>query len=139
MTPAAGKRYDCRGCEPDCSAPVRTARLSKMRRFLSFTLRLRRAPGWVRYISATVFVLFAYMIHVLALTPAQYPYLLFFPAVILAAVLFDHGSGFWAILLSTILIVYRFLPPSGSLFVSSESDLLAVSLYVGLSFITVTL
>jgi two-component sensor histidine kinase len=80
---------------------------------------IRGLPVWVRYLVTTglVFACFALRL-VLENTddPLHLPiYLMFVPAVILAAFLFDRGSGFFAVVLSCVVGLYFFIDPRGSL------------------------
>jgi two-component system, sensor histidine kinase PdtaS len=58
------------------------------------------------------------------------PFLPFFPAIILAAMVFNHGSGFVATLLSATLAVYFFVPPIHSFATSDTETAVGVGLFV---------
>jgi two-component sensor histidine kinase len=61
------------------------------------------------------------------------PFLFFFPAIILSAVVFDRGSGIFAALLSTALAVYYFVPPFHSFVILDTETGLNVALFLGTS------
>ena len=65
-----------------------------------------------------MFVLAAFGLHILLAgnLPGS-PFLLFLPAVMLSALLCDHGSGLYAAVLSTLLALYFLIPPVGSFLV----------------------
>jgi two-component system, sensor histidine kinase PdtaS len=59
-----------------------------------------------------------------------YPFLLFLPAIFLAAVVFNHGSGFFATILSALLASYFFVEPEQSFGNINVSDGIALFLFV---------
>jgi two-component sensor histidine kinase len=60
----------------------------------------------------------------------HFPFLLFFPALILSAVLFNQGSGLVATVLSAILSAYFFLEPIGSFAIQDPGQFLGWCLFV---------
>lgn len=82
---------------------------------------LRLLPRWkpgilLRYgVSSAIVVVFCLIR--LGLPIQGVPYLLFIPPVFLASVLFDHGSGFFATVLSAILATYFFIEPRYSMII----------------------
>ncbi len=74
---------------------------------------VRGWPVWLRYVVTTLLVLgsFAVRFLLVGLDDAQYLplYLVFVPAVMLAALLFNRGSGFLAVVLSAIVGSYFFM------------------------------
>lgn len=65
---------------------------------------LRGFPVWARYGLATVIILACALLHRgMFGDHTVHPYLLFFPAIILASFAFDRGTGFYATLLSAAL------------------------------------
>ncbi|MBV1800312.1 DUF4118 domain-containing protein [Siccirubricoccus sp. G192] len=58
------------------------------------------------------------------------PFLLFFPAIILSAVVFNRGSGVVATLLSAALAVYFFVPPFHSFAIPDTETAISVGLFV---------
>jgi two-component sensor histidine kinase len=67
----------------------------------------RPQPIWIRYAATTILVAVCFLIMkgVQFYTPVQ-GYFLLFPAIFMAAVAFDRGSGFYAIALSTVLLAF---------------------------------
>src|SRR3954452_5904613 len=59
-----------------------------------------------------------------------FPFLLYFPAIILSALLFDHRSGVLAVGLSALAVTGLFLPPFGSLRIESARVALALTLFI---------
>ncbi len=96
--------------------------------------RLRHVPALARYACTTAFVLVAFGIRYVfwAAWPGE-PYLLFFPIVILAAFVFDRGSGLWAVALSALLTLYFFIEPVGSFALARSADLIAFIIFVATS------
>ncbi|MCW8086638.1 sensor histidine kinase [Sabulicella glaciei] len=84
----------------------------------------------LRWLAAGGLVLVFFGIRV-SLFPEQQglPFLFFFPAIILSAVVFDRGSGIFATLLSAVLAVYFFFPPHGSFAVLDRSALVSIALF----------
>jgi two-component system, sensor histidine kinase PdtaS len=90
-----------------------------------------RLPALVRYALTAGLVLVAFGIRYAVGTQLEaYPFLLFFPALIIAAVLFNHGSGIVATLLAAALSAYFFLKPVGSFMIASPDDFLGWWLFV---------
>jgi two-component system, sensor histidine kinase PdtaS len=101
-----------------------------MQNIFRYTSQSRHFPAWARYAITTLVVLIAFGARYLLWGPlAGYPFLLFFPAVILVAILFDHGTGVYAVGLSTVLTIYFFLDPPGSLELARIDDLIAVIIF----------
>ncbi|MGN2246873.1 sensor histidine kinase [Frateuria sp. GZRR35] len=70
----------------------------------------------LRYTASLAIVLIAFMLRMaMADTLEAYPMLLFIPAIFLSALLFDHGTGFFATIVSALLAAYFFMAPIGSL------------------------
>lgn len=92
----------------------------------------RRWPIALRYAATCALV-----VAVLALRQLADPilgeherFLLFLAAILLAATLFDRGSGILATLLSAMLVSYVYLPPRFSLVIGSRSQLVSLLLFV---------
>jgi len=101
-----------------------------MHRLFDTSLRLRGIPAWGRYVLTTVLVLLAFGARLwLGRWISGHSFLPFVPAVILSAFLFDRGSGIWAVVLSSALVVYFLFEPIGSFRVQDPSNLLALGLY----------
>jgi two-component sensor histidine kinase len=60
----------------------------------------------------------------------DFPFLLFFPAIILSAVLFNRGSGLVATVLSAVLSAYFFLEPIGSFAIRDPGQFLGWCVFV---------
>lgn len=89
-----------------------SSELGRMENLLLTLLPKQQKSVWVRYGATTAIVACAAILR-LALDDALqgYPLLLFIPAVFLAALLFDKGSGFLATLLSAIIAALIFIQP----------------------------
>jgi two-component sensor histidine kinase len=97
------------------SEPQPTAN-DEERQLLARTSPLRRLPAWLGYAGTTLLVLAAGGVrYALDGRLLGYPFLLFAPAIILAAGLFGWRCGLYAALLSTALAAWFFLEPAGSL------------------------
>jgi len=69
-----------------------TARMAEQ--LLSRGFQLRGWPWWARYGASAILVIIALELHLLlASTLAAYPFILFFPAVMIAALVFDRGAA----------------------------------------------
>jgi len=92
---------------------------------------LRKAPVWVRYILATGVVLLFFAVRA-AFSPVLggYPFLLFFPAIILISVLLDRGTGIFSVVLSASLAWYFFVPPVRSFALPNLEGGIPLGLYV---------
>ena len=81
-----------------------------IRRYMQACLRLRAWPLPIRWAGTAVLVGIAFGIrYALFGLSGDLPFLLFLPAVIAAAVVFDRGSGFVATVLSAVLALYFFM------------------------------
>lgn len=102
-----------------------------MQNIFRYTSQSRHFPAWARYAITTLLVLMAFGgRYLLWGTLSGYPFILFFPTVIVVAILFDHGTGVYAVGLSTLLAIYFFIEPVGSLMLPSPDDLVAVMIFV---------
>lgn len=92
---------------------------------------MRRTPLVLRYGLATLIVLAFFALRSMT-TPVLggYPFLLFFPAIILIAVALDHGTGVYAVLLSAGLARFFFLPPVHSFALPAMNAAVPLALYV---------
>jgi two-component sensor histidine kinase len=93
--------------------------------------RTRRLSTPIRYLLTMLLVLafFAVPGWLLPGTP-HYPFSHLFLAVLLAAAMFDHGTGLFATALSAGMVAWLHLDPRGSPFVAQSDDLVALSLFV---------
>lgn len=102
-----------------------------LERVFQLSRPLRRTPLVLRYALATLIVLaFFGLRSVTAPVLGGYPFLLFFPAIILIAVVLDHGTGVYAVLLSAALARFFFLPPVHSFALPSMAAAAPLALYV---------
>ena len=92
---------------------------------------MRGTPLVLRYGLSTLIVLAFFALRSMT-TPVLggYPFLLFFPAIILIAVALDHGTGVYAVLLSAGLARFFFLPPVHSFALPDMNAAVPLVLYV---------
>jgi K+-sensing histidine kinase KdpD len=95
--------------------------------------RTRALPPLARHAVTVAIVLGVFLVRRAAdpVLGDDYPFLLFFVAVLLAAALFDHWAGLLATALSALLVAYFYLPPIGRLDLNSR-QLLALSAFVAI-------
>lgn len=92
---------------------------------------LRKAPAAIRYIIATVTILAFFALRTLVGGwLGGYPFLLFFPAIILISVFLDRGTGVYAVVLSALLAWYFFIPTFNSFAMPQLEDAVPLALYV---------
>jgi two-component sensor histidine kinase len=101
-------------------------------------LQTRGLGVWSRYGLATLLVLLSL---VAALTPLlkSYPYLAFFPVVVLCGFFLGRGSGVYATLLSAALVAYCLLPPHFALAVAHPEDFVGLLVFIAAGVLTVIL
>lgn len=88
-------------------------------------------PVVLRYVLATVIVLLAFGLRLVAGgTMSGYPFLLFFPAIVVISIVFDRWTGIYAVALSTVLAWYFFVPVVGSFRLEPWQAGIPVVLYV---------
>jgi two-component sensor histidine kinase len=92
---------------------------------------VRATPIWIRYGMATAIVLLAFVLR-LATAPAMngYPFLLFFPAIVIVSIAFDRWTGAYAVALSAALAWYFFVPIQRSFRLESWDAAVPLLLYV---------
>ena len=101
---------------------------------------VRKLPVWLRWLlSAAIVLVFFEVRYLLDAYLALYPYLLFFPAILITSFVFDRGSGFVAVALSAVLAVYYFITPRQEFDLSNLGELLAFVLYVGVGLLLATM
>ena len=100
-------------------------------RFFALTAPMRRLPMAARYGFAALIIL-TFFVARTAAEPAMggYPFLLFFPAIIVISVLLDRSAGVMAVLLSAALAAYFFMPPANSFRVEDPGQFIPLALYV---------
>ncbi len=95
------------------------------------TRSLRHLPWFVRYGATAILVLLAFVLkQTFSDALREFPFLLFFPALILSAVLFNQGSGLVATVLSAVLSAYFLLEPIGSFAITDPGQFLGWCLFV---------
>jgi PAS domain S-box-containing protein len=98
------------------------------------------APVWLRYsIAAAAVGLATVLMHLLWPYLHATPFILFFPAILLAAWFGGLGPGLFALVLSALSSSYNFLEPQGSLFPHTSPGWLQLGLFCGVSLFIVTL
>jgi two-component system, sensor histidine kinase PdtaS len=104
-------------------------------RLLTLSQLTRTWPVWRRYGATAMLVCLALGVR-LALGEYLYgyPFILFYPVVVLAAMVFDRGSGLLATALSAASVVLFLTPPRGSFELSSLPDIIALVLFVATAF-----
>jgi two-component sensor histidine kinase len=93
----------------------------------------------VRYALATVLVaICAGLVMQLHRETGAYGFFIFYLAIFLSSVLFDHNSGFWATALSVVFMYFRLRTPGMSLLEESSTPLLALFavISVGVAFVS---
>jgi PAS domain-containing protein len=110
----------------------------RMERLVSVTDRTRAWPLWAR-LGGAALLLAAALAARFALAGAEpgYPYLTFFAAVLLAAVLFGRRVGLLATAAATVLALWFFVPPLGGLRIEDPRDAWAALAFAatGLAFV----
>ncbi len=108
-----------------------------MERLFLLSARSRGLPVGVRYGATTLVVLACLGLRLWIFGSAPgLPFLLFFPAVILASLVFDRGTGIYAALLSAVLAVWFLFDPPGAFVFGSAADLLALLIFTAIALFT---
>lgn len=103
-----------------------------LQRIFRLTRPIRGLPTFARYLLATLIV--AVFLGLRSMSEPYlrgYPFLMFFPALILISVTLDRGTGIYAAVLSAVLAWYFFLPPVRSFAISNAAEVVVLVLYVG--------
>ncbi|MBL0403769.1 DUF4118 domain-containing protein [Microvirga aerilata] len=102
-----------------------------MQELFDKTRSLRHLPWLVRYAVTAILVLVAFVLRQMFSDALRdFPFLLFFPAIILSAVLFNRGSGLVATVLSAVLSAYFLFEPIGSFAIRDPGQFLGWCLFV---------
>jgi len=102
-----------------------------MRGLFDIALVSRGFPVWARYsLTAILVLLVAAVRHALRDPLPGYPFLLFFPVIIISSVLFDRGNGVFATILSALAVAYM-MAPRGVLAVQQPQDFIALLVFLG--------
>jgi two-component system, sensor histidine kinase PdtaS len=108
-----------------------------MERLFLATIRSRGLPVWARYGTTTLLVLACLQFRLWLLPPdGGVPFLMFVPAVVLAGVIFDRGTGIYASLLSAVLAVVFFVKRTSPLQIAEPSDMIALLVFLGITLFT---
>jgi two-component sensor histidine kinase len=97
--------------------------------WIEAVLRQDRPPRWRGWSMATLFVAVAFLVRLLLHPVYPYPFLLFLPAIFLAAFIFNHGAAFVATGESALLSLY-FMEPYGHLKWPDPGQVLALLTFV---------
>jgi PAS domain S-box-containing protein len=97
---------------------------------------LRRIPLAVRYGLTTGIVLLCFAARYTLGDFYPYPYLIFFPGILIASFVFDRGSGFLATILSAALALYFFVEPQGTFARADVGSVLSVGIFTGVGLLT---
>jgi two-component sensor histidine kinase len=90
---------------------------------LGLVLRTRSLSCWARYAVTTALVLVALVLRRVILGDQPgYAYLMFYPAILIAGIVFDRGSGLYAVMLSASLGTFFFTAPLKPLGIADERD-----------------
>lgn len=85
----------------------------------------------LRYLLATLLIAAATGLRLLTSgTLKEYPYLLYYPVVIICGVILDFGTSVYATFVCAVLAVYLFVPPPYSLVLFSTDDTVALFLFI---------
>ncbi|WP_043360496.1 sensor histidine kinase [Belnapia sp. F-4-1] len=108
-----------------------------MERLFLLAARSRGLPVWMRYGATTLLVVICLGLRLWIFgNKPGLPFLLFFPAVIVAGLAFDRGTGIYAALLSGAFAVWFLLEPGGLLRITDASDLLALMIFLAIALFT---
>jgi two-component sensor histidine kinase len=97
--------------------------------WIEAVLRQGQPPRWRAWSLTTLFVAMAFLVRLLLHPVYPYPFLLFIPAIFLAAFMFDRGAAFVATGESALLSVY-FMEPYGRLKWPDPGQVLALLTFV---------
>lgn len=105
----------------------------KLERVFLWSDPLRRVPVALRYVLATAVVLMFFAFRkMMGPLMGGYPFLLFFPAIILISVLLDRGTGVFSVFLSAALAWYFFIPKIDSFVMTDLTAAVPLALYVAI-------
>ena len=104
---------------------------------------LRSTPKWLRYLGTVAIVLVCFGLRY-ALSGLDERenlplFLLFIPAVIVASFVFDRGSGFLAVILSSIIGVYFFVEPYTSLGFAHVGEIVRLVAFIGVGLLSASI
>jgi hypothetical protein len=93
----------------------------------------RRLPAWACYAAAAGLVLAAYLLRLALEGVYHYPFATFVPAIVVAALLFGHGSGLLAAVLATALAPHFFAASGDDAGIGGPDAMLALGAFLILS------
>lgn len=101
-----------------------------------FAQPLHQLPVWARYALATVLVLASLvLLRAFAPAPPEFPFIAFFPAILLSSMFLAKGTGLWAVILSAVLVKVVLLPSSLLAFMENPQELVAFGLFLGVGLV----
>lgn len=109
--------------------PMSESRYKALAQLVARLRPIRTMPVSSRYFLTTMIVLFFFAIRWLLRDIYPYPYLVFLPAIVLASVVFDRGTGFYGTLLSAGLAIYFFIEPRTTFVLADVGAVLSVLLF----------
>lgn len=126
------------GCAALFGEPTWPERLCPtMQKLLAYSFRTRDWPPWSRYVAATLVVMGMLLLRQsFAAYVPDFPYLLFFPAIVVNAMLFDRGSGIYSVVLSAAFARYFLIEPTGSFAVADTRTNVGLLLFLGIGLVT---
>src|SRR3954454_2312872 len=96
----------------------------------------RVLPRWLRYLLTLAIVLIFFTARAVLADVQGAPFLLFSPAIIISAFVFDRGSGFVATFFSAALALYFFMPPQNALALQDVGELISLGIFIGVGLFT---
>src|SRR5689334_20857415 len=89
----------------------------------------------LRYSLTTLFVAVPVAIHllfdrVIPSYPFRYPFVLFYPAIVMTGLVFNHGAIVFATLLSAVLTDFLFMEPPYTVTLAANTDTLALVIFI---------
>jgi two-component sensor histidine kinase len=101
---------------------------------------IRRMPIWLRYAATAAIVMVCFGLRWLLQDvdeSAHLPlFLMFVPAVIVSSFLFDRGSGFFAVALSSVIGIYFFVEPAGSFGLHHVGEVVRLVTFIAIGLLT---
>jgi two-component sensor histidine kinase len=96
--------------------------------------RTRALPVWLRYTITLAIVLAVLLLQMTSdrVLGESYPFMPFFIPILLAACLFDHGSGLLATVASALMVTWFDLPPAGRFRLEGGADSVALVMFLAI-------
>lgn len=108
-------------------------RAARLRQIFVWVRPLQEMAAWKRYFLAMEVVSIAFAICYLFSEVFPYPFLLFFPAVLLVTFTLDRRTGYFSAVLSAILVWYFFVPVPVTMLDKHPSAIISVALFLLIS------